>query len=123
MKIQQSAEDYLESILMLSKTNPVVRSIDVANDLGFSKPSVSVAMKNLREGGYISMSKEGYITLLEPGLQIAEKIYERHTTLTQLFKTLGVPEKLAAEDACRVEHDLSPESFAALKSLAEMLTQ
>ncbi|MDT3843986.1 MAG: metal-dependent transcriptional regulator [Bacillota bacterium] len=123
MKIQQSAEDYLESILMLSKTNPVVRSIDVANDLGFSKPSVSVAMKNLREGGYISMSKEGYITLLEPGLQIAEKIYERHTTLTQLFKTLGVPEKIAAEDACRVEHDLSPESFAALKSLAEMLTQ
>ncbi|MDD6196018.1 metal-dependent transcriptional regulator [[Clostridium] aminophilum] len=123
MKIQQSAEDYLESILMLSKTNPVVRSIDVANDLGFSKPSVSVAMKNLREGGYISMSKEGYITLLEPGLQIAEKIYERHTTLTKLFSALGVPEKLAAEDACRVEHDLSPESFAALKSLAEMLTQ
>jgi len=123
LKIQQSAEDYLESILMLSKTNPVVRSIDVANDLGFSKPSVSVAMKNLREGGYISMSKEGYITLLEPGLQIAEKIYERHTTLTKLFSALGVPEKLAAEDACRVEHDLSPESFAALKSLAEMLTQ
>ena len=89
MKIQQSAEDYLESILMLSKTNPVVRSIDVANDLGFSKPSVSVAMKNLREGGYISMSKEGYITLLEPGLQIAEKIYERHTTLTKLFSALG----------------------------------
>ena len=106
MKIQQSAEDYLESILVLGMNRPYVRSIDVANDLGFSKPSVSVAMKNLRENGYISMSQEGHITLLEPGRKIAQTIYERHTTLSGI----------AADDACRIEHVISPESFDAIKA-------
>lgn len=116
MKIQQSAEDYLESILVLGMNRPYVRSIDVANDLGFSKPSVSVAMKNLRENGYISMSQEGHITLLEPGRKIAQTIYERHTTLSGLLELLGVSKEIAADDACRIEHVISPESFDAIKA-------
>ena len=115
MKIQQSAEDYLESILVLGMSKPYVRSIDVANDLGFSKPSVSVAMKNMRDNGYISMSSEGHITLLEPGAMIAKNIYERHTTISGLLTAMGVPEKIAADDACRIEHVISPETFDALK--------
>ncbi len=118
MKIQQSAEDYLESILVLSFVKPYVRSIDVANELGFSKPSVSVAMKNLRENGYIAMSEEGHITLLGPGMEIAKKIYERHTTLSDLLAELGVDRKTAVEDACRIEHVISEESFAAIKKFA-----
>ena len=90
MKIQESAENYLETILVLKKKNGVVRSIDIANDLGVSKPSVSVAMKNLRNGEYIEMDKEGYITLLDKGREIAEKIYERHTFLTDSLTSIGV---------------------------------
>ena len=95
MKIQQSAEDYLETILMLSYRKPMIRSIDVVNELGYSKPSVSVAMKNLRENGYISMDHEGYITLEPSGRKIAEMIYERHTLLTKLLVALDVPREVA----------------------------
>lgn len=123
MKIQQSAEDYLEAILMISKEKPFVRSIDVANELGFSKPSVSVAMKNLRENGYIEMSHEGHITLLEPGRKIAEMIYERHTTLSDLLVDLGISQEQAVEDACRIEHVISPESFDAIKRLTAVVEQ
>ena len=115
MVIRESAENYLETILMLQNEKGMVRSIDIANELGFSKPSVSVAMKNLRENGYITVDPDGYITLLPPGLQIAETIYERHTLLTSLLTRLGVSPEIAAEDACRIEHDLSPETFAAIK--------
>lgn len=115
MKIQQSAEDYLETILMLGQKKPMIRSIDVVNELGFSKPSVSIAMKNLRENNYISMDHEGYITLLPAGRKIAETMYERHTLLTQFLIQLGVPEDIAAEDACRMEHVISAESFDAIK--------
>lgn len=115
MKIQQSAEDYLETILMLGQKKPMIRSIDVVNELGFSKPSVSIAMKNLRENNYISMDHEGYITLLPAGRTIAETMYERHTLLTQFLIQLGVPADIAAEDACRMEHVISVESFEAIK--------
>ncbi len=122
MEIHQSAEDYLECILRLSKQLPVVRSIDIAVDMNFSKPSISVAMKNLRLNGYINMDKSGFITLTEKGLEIAESIYERHLLLTEWLVYLGVDEKRAAEDACKLEHDLSAETFAAVKKhiLAEM---
>lgn len=119
MKIQQSAEDYLETILVLSMRKPQIRSIDIVNELGYSKPSVSVAMKNLRENGYISMDHEGFITLEEPGRNIAETIYERHILLTKLLTFLGVSPKTAAEDACRIEHVISPESFEAIKVFAK----
>jgi Mn-dependent DtxR family transcriptional regulator len=116
MKIQESAENYLETILVLGKRKGMVRSIDIANELNFSKPSVSVAMKNLRENGYIVVSPEGYISLLPAGLEIAEKIYERHTLLTDWLTNLGVSPETAAEDACRMEHVISSESFSAIKS-------
>lgn len=119
MKIQQSAEDYLETILVLSRKKSQIRSIDIVNELGYSKPSVSVAMKNLRENGYISMDRDGYITLEEPGLRIAETIYARHTFLTGFLVCLGVSPETAAEDACRMEHVISPESFQAMKRFAE----
>ena len=115
MKIQESAENYLETILMLSQRNGNVRSIDIANELEFSKPSVSVAMKNLRENGYIHMDKDGYITLTDAGREIADMIYERHTLLSRWLIRLGVNEKTAAEDACRIEHVISKESFEAIK--------
>lgn len=115
MKILESAENYLETILVLHNRQGNVRSIDIAAEMGFSKPSVSVAMKNLRENGYIHMDESGYITLLEPGQAIAEKIYERHTLLTDVLTKLGVDPKIAAEDACRIEHVISAESFSALK--------
>lgn len=115
MKIHESAENYLETIHVLHEKKGMVRSIDIANELGFSKPSVSVAMKNLRENGYITVSPEGYISLLPEGLAIAEKIYERHTLLTNWLVRLGVNPEVAAEDACRLEHDLSAESFEAIK--------
>ena len=100
--------------------NGAVRSIDIANELGFSKPSVSVAMKNLRENGYIEVDSSGYITLLDSGRQIAEKIYERHTTLSKWLVSLGVDAKTAAEDACRIEHIISSESFEAIKKIAKI---
>lgn len=115
VKIQKSAEDYLETILMLGKKKGNVRSIDIATALSFSKPSVSVAMKNLRENGYILMDRDGFIALTEKGHDIAEKIYERHTLLSSFLMYLGVPKEIAAEDACRLEHVISEESFEALK--------
>lgn len=115
MKIQESAENYLETILILKKRNGAVRSIDIANELEYSKPSVSVAMKHLRENGYIEMDADGYISLLETGRAIAEKIYERHTLLADWLKRLGVSPEIAAEDACRIEHVISAESFEAIK--------
>ncbi len=115
MKIRESAEDYLETILILKNRNGDVRSIDIATELGFSKPSVSIAMKNLREHGYISVDPKGYITLEESGKEIAERIYERHTFLSQWFIELGVDPKTAVEDACRMEHVISDNTFNAIK--------
>ena len=119
MKIQESAENYLETVLVLSKRNPEVRSIDVATELGFSKPSVSVAMKNLRENGYVVINKEGHIFLTDAGREIAEMIYERHTLLSTWLISLGVDPQTAAEDACRMEHVISKESFSAIKEHVE----
>lgn len=117
MEIHESAENYLETILMLSKSKGNVRSIDIANELMFSKPSVSVAMKNLRQNGYITVGDDGLISLTDSGLEIAEKMYERHTILSQWLAALGVSEAVAIEDACRIEHVISAESFDAIKKL------
>lgn len=116
MKIQESAENYLETILMLGNEKPYVRSIDIANELSFSKPSVSVAMKNLRENGYIKVNDQGHIALTEAGQKIADTMYERHTMLSNWLIYLGVDPKTAAEDACRMEHVLSAQTFGAIKS-------
>ena len=115
MHTNESAENYLETILILSKIRRVVRSVDVAEELGFKKPSVSVAMKNLREKNHITVTKEGFIYLTSSGREIAEMIYERHQFLTKWLISLGVDEKIAAQDACRIEHDISKESFDAIK--------
>ncbi len=115
MKIQESAENYLETILIIHNRQGNVRSIDIANELGFSKPSVSVAMKNLRTNGYIEVDKEGFITLLDKGREIADKIYERHTLLSTWLVRMGVSPEVAAEDACRIEHVISAETFERLK--------
>lgn len=112
---EESAEDYLETILVLSKRLPQVRSIDIANEMSFSKPSVSVAMKNLRNNECITTSREGYIHLTEKGQQIAESVYERHTLLSDWLTSLGVAPEIAKADACKMEHDISPESFEAIK--------
>lgn len=111
----ESTENYLETILMLSKTLPVVRSVEVAETLGFTKPSVSVAMKNLREKDYVTVTKEGYIYLTDAGRKIAETIYERHELLTSWLTALGVDKNVAEEDACKIEHVISAESFKAIK--------
>ena len=116
MKIQESAENYLETILVLQRRNGNVRSIDIATELDYSKPSVSVAMKNLRENGYIEVNSDGEITLLEKGREIAERMYERHTTVSEYLMMLGVPAAIAVEDACRIEHVISMESFKAIKA-------
>ena len=115
MQIHESAENYLETILILKKKLGQVRSIDIATELSVSKPSVSVAMKNLRTNGYIEVDKDGYITLLDQGNSIAEKMYERHTLLTEWLTSLGVSPDVATEDACRIEHIISAETFEALK--------
>ncbi len=115
MKIQKSAEDYLETILILGKGGQPVRSIDIATALSFSKPSVSVAMKNLRENGYITVDGSNHIALTKSGREIAETIYERHMVLTDFLEGIGVDNIQAAEDACKLEHAISPESFAKLK--------
>ena len=114
MKILRASEDYLEAILMLQEKNGHVRSIDVANMLNFSKPSVSIAMKKLRENGYIEVDAEGFITLTPAGHKIAARIYGRHKLLTEFFVRLGVSQETAAADACKVEHDLSEETFEKL---------
>lgn len=115
MQIRESAEDYLESILVLSQKGGGVRSVDIAARLGVSKPSVSHAMKLLREDGYIAMDRYGTVTLLEKGAEIANRIYERHTILTKMLEGLGVPSDIARADACKMEHDISPESFEKIK--------
>lgn len=115
MKIQESAENYLEAILMLKNAHGAVRSVDIANHLSFTKASVSVAMKSFREEGYIIMDKEGYISLTERGQKIAEKIYERHEIIAKALMALGVPEEIAFHDSCKIEHDISSESFEKLK--------
>lgn len=114
MKMQESAENYLETILILSERHPAVRSVDIAEELAVTRPSVSVAMKNLRENGYIRMDG-GVITLTERGRTIAETMYERHRLLSRWLMQLGVDEKTAVEDACRMEHVISADSFAAIK--------
>lgn len=116
MQLQESGQMYLETILILSKKSNSVRSIDISEYMSFSKPSVSRAVNLLKDGGYILISKEGYITLTASGREIAEKIYERHTILTKCLIALGVSEETAAEDACKIEHDISDETFAAIKS-------
>jgi Mn-dependent DtxR family transcriptional regulator len=118
MNIHESAENYLETILILHNRKGYVRSIDIATELSFSKPSVSVAMKNLRTNGYIEVDNSGHITLTAKGLEIAEKMYERHTLLSNLLVALGVSPETAAEDACRIEHVISVETFDALKAHA-----
>ena len=114
-RADESLEDYLETILMLHKSRGQVRSIDIANEMNFTKPSVSIAMKNLREKGYITMADNGYITLTESGKKRAESVLERHTILADLLISIGVNEETAMEDACKLEHDLSEESFEAIK--------
>lgn len=116
MQIHESAENYLETILILSQRHPQVRSIDVVNELDFSKPSVSVAMKNLRQQDYITMDDSGFINLTPSGKKLAESVYERHTLISDFFIKIGVSADIATEDACRIEHVLSPETFEALKA-------
>ena len=115
MQIYESAEDYLETMLILRERHGYIRSIDIANELGVTKPSVSYATRRLREAGYISMAEDGHITLEAPGEEIAQRIYERHRVLTKLLISLGVDPKIAREDACKIEHDLSVETFDAIK--------
>ncbi|MGN0255821.1 MAG: metal-dependent transcriptional regulator [Chordicoccus sp.] len=123
MEIRQSAEDYLEAILMIKERKGYVRSIDVASQLGVTKPSVTYATKRLKENGYITMDEANMISLTDSGMAIANKIYTRHKVLTALFTHLGVDPELAREDACKVEHDLSEETFAALCKHASALTE
>ncbi len=111
---EKTTEDYLEAMLMIKKNKGYIRSIDVARHLGITKPSVTYTTKRLKEKGYITMDNDNYITITERGLEIAEKIYARHKILTDLFVRLGVPEDIAEEDACKIEHDISPETFNAL---------
>ena len=118
-KSNESVEDYLETILILSKRLPAVRSVDIANELNYKKSSISVAMKHLREREYITMSPQGFITLTDEGKNLAEMIYERHRLLSDWLIRLGVDPKIAAKDACRIEHDISPESFAAIKKFIQ----
>jgi len=123
MKIQKSAENYLETILMLQLANGSVRSIDVANELNFSKPSVSVAMKRLRESGYIVVDEDGHITLTESGDEIARAMYERHMIISKLLMHMGVSEEIAVEDACKIEHEISDEAFAKMREYCEKVTK
>mgnify|MGYP002512609702 CR=1 FL=1 len=118
MEIHESAEDYLETILILKERIGQVRSIDIATEMNYSKPSISVAMKKLRENGYIEVDKEGFITLTDSGYKIASNIYDRHKLLTRFFISLGVDAKVAAVDACKIEHDLSEETFQKIREHA-----
>ncbi len=118
MQIHESAENYLETILMLRERQGQVRSIDIVNEMGFTKPSISVAMKRLRENGYVEMDSDGYITLTDAGMKIARRIYTRHVLLTKFLIRLGVNEKTAEADACKMEHDLSDETFNKIREHA-----
>ncbi len=120
MHINESAENYLETILILSKVLPVVRAVDIANELGFKKSSVSIAMKNLKENKHITVSESGFISLTPSGRQIAEMIYERHQVISSWLIRLGVEEETAIEDACKMEHVISKESFEAIKKLINL---
>ena len=120
MQKNESAENYLETIYILSKTRPVVRSVDIAEELGYKKSSVSVAMKNLRENNHITVTKEGFIYLTASGKEIAEMIYERHELLTNWLVRLGVEREIASEDACKIEHVISRESFEAIKNHSQI---
>ncbi|MCR5031430.1 MAG: metal-dependent transcriptional regulator [Lachnospiraceae bacterium] len=122
MQIHESAEDYLEQILMLREKNGYVRSIDIANSLGYSKPSISIAMKHLRENGYIEMDKENLISLTDAGLEIAERVYKRHKTLRTMLMNLGVSAENAEKDACKIEHDISEETFEKITAFVEKMT-
>jgi Mn-dependent DtxR family transcriptional regulator len=115
VKIQKSAQDYLETMLMLHQRRGFIRSVDVAEQMGVTKPSVSYATKRLRENGYITMDGDGLITLTQAGLDIAQSMYERHTVLTEVLMQLGVAEEIAREDACKMEHDISQQTFEALR--------
>ena len=115
MKIQESAENYLETILILHRRNGMVRSIDIVNELNYAKPSISVAMKHFKENGLITVDESGYISLTKAGLDIAEKMYERHTFLTKILVQLGVDEEVAKVDACKIEHHISDEAFEMMK--------
>ena len=119
MKVHESEENYLETILVLSLKSSHVRSIDIVNELEYSRPSVSVAMKNLRTKGYIAIDDDGYITLTEKGQKIADTIYERHVVISDWLVSLGVDKKTAAQDACKMEHTLSEKSFSAIKNFIE----
>lgn len=119
MRLQESGEMYLETILVLSKKQQRVRSIDVAEEMGFSRPSVSRAVSRLKQEGYISVDRDGFLILEEPGLEVARTIYERHCILSDVLELLGVDEKTAIEDACRMEHYISDTSFQAIKAYLE----
>lgn len=121
MRIQESAENYLETILILYRRNGQVRSIDIANEMNFTKPSISHAMKQFRESGYITMDNDGFITLTNSGMEIAERIYERHQLLAEYLMALGVDEETARADACKIEHDISQSSFNAIKKHMALL--
>lgn len=121
MSLFESGEDYLEAILMLSESQDSVHAIDVVTKLGYSKPSVSIALKKLKEGGYLTIDSNNHIHLTETGLEIAKKIYERHKILTDLLIKLGVNKETAEEDACKLEHDLSDESWNAIKNYSKKI--
>lgn len=119
MRSNESAEDYLETILILSNRLPAVRGVDIAAEMGFRKSSVSIAMKNLREKGHITVSEQGFILLTDSGRKIAEAVYDRHRTIADWLVSLGVKEETAEADACRMEHVISAESFEAIKKITE----
>ncbi|MBO5504533.1 MAG: metal-dependent transcriptional regulator [Lachnospiraceae bacterium] len=119
MVLHESAEDYLEKILMLTQRNGQVRSIDIATEMGYSKPSISIAMKKLRESGYIEMSEVGLITLTESGSEVAHRIYQRHQLLTNILVAIGIDEEEAMEEACKIEHDISEETYRKLNAYYE----
>ena len=123
MTIRKSAEDYLEAMLMMKELHGYIRSVDLAEHLGVTKPSVSYATKRLRENGYITMDRSGFITLTEKGMEIAERIYTRHKVLTQFFIDLGVDAETAREDACKVEHDLSEKTFDKIRKHAKKIAK
>lgn len=123
MPIQESGEMYLESILVLSKKNPNVRAIDISEYMGFSKPSVSRALSVLKNGGFVTVSEQGHLKLTEDGKNIAEKIYERHTVLTNYLTLIGVDKETASQDACKMEHVVSDESFNAIKQQVKLLSK
>lgn len=121
MRILKSSEDYLEAMLMMREQHGYIRSIDIAGELKVTKPSVSYAVKRLRENGYILMDKDGLITLTDKGMEIAERVYDRHKTLTRFLRSIGVSDETALADACKIEHDLSEETFAAVKRHTELV--